>query len=149
MKQKSIISKYHKYFIVTAIILSSIAISIRSNNGKVSLIFGEYPIVIFLLVILSSFLIVIYIQFNKRKISSLSNQIKNQSKNNSKEIDSLINELTNRQREVYDLIINGKTNKEIIAELFIEQSTLKSHINQIYRKLNIKTRSELKSKLND
>lgn len=61
-------------------------------------------------------------------------------------MDALLNGLTERQREVYDLIISGKTNKEIMAELFIEQSTLKSHINQIYRKLDIKSRSELKSK---
>lgn len=147
MKLKDIILKYQKYFIGIAILLSSIAISIRSSEGKVSLIFGEYPIVIFLMIVVSSFLVVIYIQINKRKITSLSNQIKNQSKNNSKEVDSLINELTNRQREVYDLIITGKTNKEIITELFIEQSTLKSHINQIYKKLKIKSRNELKSKL--
>jgi DNA-binding NarL/FixJ family response regulator len=57
-----------------------------------------------------------------------------------------LNELTERQREVYNLIISGKTNKEIMTELFIEQSTLKSHINQIYKKLNIKKRSELKLK---
>jgi len=49
--------------------------------------------------------------------------------------------------EVYDLIISGKTNKEIMTELFIEQSTLKSHINQIYKKLNIKNRRELKTNL--
>ncbi|MCL4159020.1 UNVERIFIED_CONTAM: hypothetical protein GTU68_024707 [Idotea baltica] len=35
-----------------------------------------------------------------------------------------------------------------MSELFIEQSTLKSHINQIYKKLNIKSRHELKSKSN-
>ncbi|CAN0589399.1 unnamed protein product, partial [Ectocarpus sp. 12 AP-2014] len=56
------------------------------------------------------------------------------------------NGLTERQREVYDLIISGKTNKEIMSELFIEQSTLKSHVNQIYKKLNIKSRRELKLK---
>lgn len=148
-KLKDIISKYQKYFIGTAILLSSVAISIRSRKGKISLIFGEYPIVIFLLVVLSSFLVVIYIQINKRKITSLSDQIKNQSKNNRQEIDSLLNDLTKRQRKVYDLIIEGKTNKEIIAELFIEQSTLKSHINQIYKKLKIKSRNELKSKIRD
>jgi DNA-binding CsgD family transcriptional regulator len=147
MKLKDLLSKYQKYFIVTAIILSSIAISIRSSDGEVSLIFGEYPIFIFLLVVISSFLVVIYFQINKRKITNLSDQIKNHSKNKSEEVDSLINELTVRQKEVYELIISGKTNKEIKAELFIEQSTLKSHINQIYKKLKINSRNELKSKL--
>ncbi len=147
MKLKNKLSKYQKYFLGIAILLSSIAVSIKTNDGKINLILHNYPIVIFLMVVISSFLVVIYIHTNNKKIATLSNQIKNQSKIKSKEIDSLINGLTARQKEVYDLIISGKTNKEIIAELFIEKSTLKSHINQIYRKLNIKSRNELKSKL--
>ena len=87
----------------------------------------------------------IYIQINKRKVESLSNQIKNLSKVENENFNTLLAELTKRQKEVYNLIISGKTNKEIISELFIEHSTLKSHINQIYKKLNIKNRNELKS----
>jgi len=135
MKLKNVLSKYQKYLLGIALLLSSIAISIRSSDGKVRLILGEFPVVIFLMVVVSSFLVVIYIQ------------IKEQSKIKHEGIDTLLNGLTERQRKVYDLIILGKTNKEIMAELFIEQSTLKSHINQIYRKLNIKSRRELKSKL--
>ncbi|MFD2586007.1 response regulator transcription factor [Croceitalea marina] len=147
MESKNMLSKYQKYFIGIAIVLSSIAISIRSSEGKVSLILGEYPFVIFLLVVFSSFLVIVYFQINRRKISRLSNQIREQSKIKSEEADALLNELTERQKEVYDLIILGRTNKEIMTELFIEQSTLKSHINQIYRKTNIKSRGELKSKV--
>ncbi|MDP4852357.1 MAG: LuxR C-terminal-related transcriptional regulator, partial [Saprospiraceae bacterium] len=100
-----------------------------------------------LLITVSLFLVAIYFQINKKKISILSNQIKKQSKFKDDGIDALIGGLTERQKEVYGLIISGKTNKEIMTELFIEQSTLKSHINQIYGKLNIKSRSELRSKL--
>jgi ATP/maltotriose-dependent transcriptional regulator MalT len=146
MKLKNILSKYQKSFLGIAIILSSLAVSIRSSDGEVNLVLRDYPIVIFLMVVVSSFLVVLYVQYKKRKITDLSNQIKDQSKMKSEDIDSLLNELTIRQREVYDLIISGKSNKEIIAELFIEQSTLKTHINLIYRKLNIKSRRELKSK---
>ncbi|MBK9109529.1 MAG: helix-turn-helix transcriptional regulator [Saprospiraceae bacterium] len=141
------LSKYQKYLLGIALLLSSIAISIRSSNGKINLVLHKYPALIFLMVVISSFLVAIYFQINKRKISSLSNQIKEQSKIKSEEIDALINGLTERQREVYNLIISGKTNKEIMTELFIEQSTLKSHINQIYKKIEIKSRNELKSKL--
>jgi len=147
MKPKDILLKYQKYFIGTAIVLSSIAISIRSSEGKVSFILGDYPIVIFSMVVISSFLVAIYAQINKRRLTSLSNQIVEQSKVRSDGNDALLNGLTERQRKVFELIISGKTNKEIMAELFIEQSTLKSHINEIYRKLDIKSRSELKSKL--
>lgn len=145
MKLLNTLSKYQKYFLVIAIVLSSLAISIRSNNGKVNLILQDYPVIIFLMIVISSFLVVLYIQINKRKVESLSNQIKNLSKVENENFNTLLAELTKRQKEVYNLIISGKTNKEIISELFIEHSTLKSHINQIYKKLNIKNRNELKS----
>ena len=147
MKIKDILSKHQKYLLGIALLLSSIAISIRSIDGKINLVLHQYPALIFLLIVISSFLVAFYFQINSRKISSLSNEIKEQSKIRGEGFDALLNGLTERQREVYDLIISGKTNKEILTELFIEQSTLKSHINQIYGKLNIKRRSELKSKL--
>lgn len=149
MKLENIPSKYQKYFLGIAILLSSIAISIRSGDGKVNLILQNYPIIIFLMVVISSFLIVLYIQINNRTILKLSDQIKEHVTEESEDLNSLLGGLTVRQKEVYELIISGKTNKEIISELFIEQSTLKSHINQIYRKLNIKNRNELKSKIRD
>ena len=148
MKLKNIQSKYQKYLLGIAIVISSIAISIRSSDGEINFILHNYPILIFLMVAVSSFLVVIYFQMNRKKITSLSNQIREQSKIKSEGAHALLHELTERQREVYDLIILGKTNKEIMSELFIEQSTLKSHINQIYKKLNIKSRSELKSNVN-
>jgi len=144
MKLKNILSKYQNYLLVIALVLSSIAISIRSDDGKISFVLHKYPVLIFLMVVISSFLVAIYFKINRRQISNLSNQIREISK--TKKTDTLLDKLTERQREVYDLIISGQTNKEIMSELFIEQSTLKSHINQIYRKLNIKSRSELKSK---
>ena len=146
MKSQHIISKYQKYLLVAALLLAAIAVSIRGSGGEVKLVLHKYPALITLLVTVSLFLVAIYFQINKKKLSSLSNQIKEQSKINSEENDTLINRLTERQKAVYDLIISGKANKEIMAELFIEQSTLKSHINQIYKKLKVKSRRELKSK---
>jgi DNA-binding CsgD family transcriptional regulator len=143
---KKLLSKYQKYLLGIALLLSSIAISIRSSDGKINFVLHKYPTLIFIMVLISSFLVAIYFIINKRKISSLSDEIKEHSKLRSEGFDDLLNGLTERQREVHDLIISGKTNKEVMTELFIEQSTLKSHINQIYGKLNIKSRSELKSK---
>jgi DNA-binding CsgD family transcriptional regulator len=142
---KDILSKYHNYLLVVALVLSCIAISIRGGDGEVRLVLQDYPFLITLLISVSLGLVAVYFQINKRNISNLSSQIKQQSEN-SKEYIALIDELTERQRSVYDLIVSGKTNKEIMSELFIEKSTLKTHINQIYRKLNIKSRRELKSK---
>jgi len=60
----------------------------------------------------------------------------------------LLLKLTDRQEQIYHLIISGKSNKEIMSTLFIEQSTLKTHINQIYKKLNVRSRREIKIKAN-
>jgi DNA-binding CsgD family transcriptional regulator len=138
-------SRLPGYLLVIALILSSIAISIRSRDGEVKLILYDYPFMIFILVLVSSILVGVYFYLNGKKFSDLSDQIKELSKGGD-DLNSQLDELTDRQREVYRLIIAGKTNKEIMAELFIEKSTLKSHINQIYKKINITSRRELKSK---
>jgi ATP/maltotriose-dependent transcriptional regulator MalT len=51
--------------------------------------------------------------------------------------------LSKQEITVRDLILQGKTNKEIANELFISLSTVKSHITNIYSKLNIANRQEL------
>lgn len=50
--------------------------------------------------------------------------------------------LTLKQQEILGLLAAGKTNKEIAQELFVELSTVKTHINNIYRQLNVSTRKE-------
>lgn len=51
--------------------------------------------------------------------------------------------LTLREVEVYLRLLEDKTNSEIADELFIEESTLKSHINRIYKKLDVRNRRAL------
>ena len=53
--------------------------------------------------------------------------------------------LTERERKVAELIIAGKTNKEVAAELFISLSTVKTHINSIYAKLGVDDRDALRA----
>jgi DNA-binding NarL/FixJ family response regulator len=50
--------------------------------------------------------------------------------------------LSPKELEVLLLLADGKSNKEIAQSLFIETSTVKSHVNKIYQKLNIATRQE-------
>lgn len=50
--------------------------------------------------------------------------------------------LTDREMEVLVLMAEGLTNKESAYRLSISQSTLKYHMNNIYRKLGVQTRSE-------
>jgi len=51
--------------------------------------------------------------------------------------------LTDRQLEVINLVKLGKTNKQIGAELFISENTVKYHLKTIYDKIGIVSRSEL------
>ena len=51
--------------------------------------------------------------------------------------------LTQREIEIVSKIIEGLSNKEIGTILFIEESTVKRHIKNIFKKLNIKKRTEL------
>ncbi|MFT3827878.1 MAG: LuxR C-terminal-related transcriptional regulator [Chitinophagaceae bacterium] len=59
---------------------------------------------------------------------------------------SLLTLLTNRELEVLQLIAEGKTNKEIAAAQFVEISTIKTHVNNIYGKLAISNRKEARSR---
>ena len=50
--------------------------------------------------------------------------------------------LTPRDREVFALIVQGKTNREIAKALFLAEATVKAHVRQILRKLGVRTRTE-------
>lgn len=51
--------------------------------------------------------------------------------------------LSLREREVAELVVAGKSNKEIAAILGISESTVKNHITSILRKLGVQDRMEL------
>lgn len=55
-------------------------------------------------------------------------------------------QLTSKETEVLELIVQGKANKEIAALLFVEISTVKTHINNIYNKLSVTNRKEARLK---
>jgi len=50
--------------------------------------------------------------------------------------------LTPREREVFALIGQGKTNREIAKALFLAETTVKVHVSHILRKLGVRTRTE-------
>ncbi len=53
--------------------------------------------------------------------------------------------LSPREREVYELLVQGRTNAEIAKSLFISESTTKVHVRHIYEKLGVHTRAEAAS----
>jgi LuxR family maltose regulon positive regulatory protein len=50
--------------------------------------------------------------------------------------------LTEREMEVLALIAAGESNQEIAAKLFVSTSTVKTHINRLYRKLGARSRTQ-------
>jgi two-component system response regulator DesR len=50
--------------------------------------------------------------------------------------------LTEREREVLDLIAAGSTNREIAEQLFLSPDTVKEHASALYRKLHARNRAE-------
>jgi DNA-binding CsgD family transcriptional regulator len=56
---------------------------------------------------------------------------------------NIIQDLTLQERKIYGLLSEGKSNKEIADVLVIELSTVKSHLNSIYSKLNISSRKDI------
>lgn len=145
-KPLDFLSKYQKLFLAAALFLGFSAVSVSFSKGEVHLNFQNYPFLILALVAISISLALIYVSIDKQKIRKLSTEIAKISKeNNHGKLPQRIALLTPRQEKVYKLIIAGRSNKEIMSVLFIEQSTLKSHINQIYKKLEVKNRRELKA----
>lgn len=51
-------------------------------------------------------------------------------------------DLSAREREVLDLIVEGKSNKEIATDLGISESTVKCHVSVILMRLNVTDRTQ-------
>ena len=96
---------------------------------KDQLLIGQGVAIVFLLIL------VVWLLIKMRRKSSVGDLENGVQKN-------LFEGLTSKQQEILKLLSEGKTNKEIAQELFIELSTVKTHINNIYRQLNVTTRRE-------
>ncbi|MEW9500600.1 helix-turn-helix domain-containing protein [Jeotgalibacillus marinus] len=50
--------------------------------------------------------------------------------------------LTKREREVFVLLLQDKTTKDIASELFISEKTVRNHISNAIQKLGVKGRAQ-------
>ena len=55
--------------------------------------------------------------------------------------------LTPTERRIAELVAEGKTNKEVAVILVVAERTVESALTQIYRKLDVRSRTELARKL--
>ncbi len=51
-----------------------------------------------------------------------------------------LDELTSREREIFHLIADGLSNAEIGRELYISETTVKTHVTHVFQKLNVRDR---------
>jgi DNA-binding NarL/FixJ family response regulator len=50
--------------------------------------------------------------------------------------------LTERETDVLHLLAQGKANKEIATELYIQETTVKTHVSNILMKLGVQSRTQ-------
>jgi DNA-binding NarL/FixJ family response regulator len=55
---------------------------------------------------------------------------------------SVLNSLTDREREVFELVAQGLSNGEIAERLFLSEGTVKTHVKHIFEKLDAHDRTQ-------
>lgn len=119
-----------------------------SFDGTTFLWFWQkYPIIPILLLLFTFFAVRYWL---KLEIERQRQQIHSEYKKNLEPTQQtdFQNLLSAREIEVLDLINSGLSNKDIAEKLFISLSTVKTHINNIYKILEVKNRREAIEKTN-
>lgn len=92
------------------------------------------------IILLSLSIIGLILYFGKFKFEY---KIEKSPNNNQSEYDKTsLDGLSNSELNILKMVSEGKTNKEIADNLFISVHTVKKHISNIFKKLNIKSRME-------
>jgi DNA-binding CsgD family transcriptional regulator len=51
--------------------------------------------------------------------------------------------LSTREREMADLVADGRTNREIASRLFLSEKTIETHLSRVFGKLGVRSRTEV------
>ena len=112
-----------------------IAVLLLFQLSKYSVLTGDFALEFILVIIAVSFFAIgIYIYKKVYPVKEKPKEIDQQ------KIKSL--EITDREYEVLQLISQGLSNKEIASQLFLTESTIKTHVSNLLVKLNSKRRTQ-------
>ncbi|MDN3620255.1 LuxR C-terminal-related transcriptional regulator [Polaribacter undariae] len=124
-----------KFIGITVVNIDSISIKIGAFFEMIILSFG---------VLYRMKMLIKENDFMKNEIINYSREIEVLSVNTKDDSNShSIGNLSIREKEIFDLIVLGKSNKIIADDLNISINTVKFHVKNIYGKLNIKSRKEV------
>lgn len=127
------------------IFFAALSIGFSTGPEGTQWFWQQVPFLAIALLLLSFFLIKGWLQLElKRQRVSILNTLSEQ-QDTAKE--DLYHLLSRREKEVIELILAGKRNQEIADELFIALSTVKTHINNIYKILEVQNRRQAIEKL--
>ncbi|WP_299529706.1 LuxR C-terminal-related transcriptional regulator [Ulvibacterium sp.] len=98
-------------------------------SGKDTAIFTWKWILAFILAL--SLLLNLYLLFQRKRSREIIKK-------------GILEKLTFQEQKIVHEILKEKTNKEIATDLFISVSTVKTHINNLYKKLNVSKREDIK-----
>lgn len=56
---------------------------------------------------------------------------------------AVLDPLTDREQEILEVLLDGKSNREIATALLISESTVKTHVRNIFSKYDVRSRAEL------
>ena len=58
-----------------------------------------------------------------------------------------VDRLTETERRVSALVVQGQTNREVAAAMFVTENTVQTHVRHIFQKLGVRSRTELAARL--
>ena len=134
--------RHQKKLELIAIFLLCMTISFRFTNFKTVWLWNDRIYIAVILVFIIISIALIWIKIEKVRTAGLIAHIKSQTSANGSTTENPIEAVSSKQKQVFDLIAAGKSNKEIMDALYIELSTLKTHINKIYKILGIRSRKQ-------
>lgn len=148
------ILKKYRIFMFSILILSVIGIVDNAiyfleyyNDQNLTSVTLEYRTIAFDIIKLLVCIVGIVILHNILKSLFAMKDMGEKSKSKKLEDFCIEYSLTTRQREIIELIIEGYSNKEIGSKLNITEGTVKTHIYNIFKKIDISSRNQLLKKI--